>query len=63
MSDEAYEYWSKAVADLYASDEWKQVMEASGLAPLGLTGDEFQAYVQDSIAEIAELSREIGLIQ
>ncbi|WP_407947414.1 Bug family tripartite tricarboxylate transporter substrate binding protein [Paracoccus xiamenensis] len=63
MSEDAYDYWSKTIADLYASDEWQQVMETNGLAPLGMTGDEFQTYVQASITEIADLSREIGLIQ
>lgn len=63
MSDEAYEYWAKSIADLNASDEWKQVMETNGLAPLALSGAEFQQYVQDSIAEIEGLSREIGLIK
>lgn len=63
MSDDAYAYWSKAIGDVYASDEWKQVMETNGLAPLGLTGEEFSAYVHNSITEIADLSREIGLIK
>ena len=63
MSDEAYQYWTDAIAKTTASDEWKQVMETNGLAPLELTGDEFQAFVADSVEKIEEISREIGIIQ
>ncbi|MBB3713529.1 putative tricarboxylic transport membrane protein [Limimaricola variabilis] len=63
MSDEAYDYWVGALDTLYQSDEWKTVMENNGLAPLDLQGEEFQSFVQESVAEIEELSREIGIIQ
>lgn len=63
MSDEAYDFWVNAIGTVYASDEWKAVMAQNGLAPLDLQGDAFQSFVADSVAEIAELSREIGLIQ
>lgn len=63
MSDDAYAYWVDAVHKVYASDEWKQVMEQNGLAPLDLSGAEFQAFVAQSISEIQTLSKEIGLIQ
>ncbi len=63
MSDEAYEYWVDAIGKVYASDEWKQEMADSGLAPLDLQGDEFQAFVADSVASITELSQKIGLIK
>jgi len=63
MSDEAYNYWVAAIDKLYASPEWKQVMATNGLAPLDLHGDEFQAFVADSVASITDLSKEIGLIK
>ncbi|MDT8345093.1 MAG: tripartite tricarboxylate transporter substrate-binding protein [Thermohalobaculum sp.] len=63
MSDEAYAYWVERVAKVYASPEWKAVMEANGLAPLDLSGAAFQAFVAESVASIAALSREIGLIK
>ncbi|WP_102106694.1 Bug family tripartite tricarboxylate transporter substrate binding protein [Oceaniglobus roseus] len=63
MSDAAYDYWVDAIAKLYASDEWKQVMETNGLAPLDLHGAEFQAFVQESVNNITALSKEIGIIQ
>ncbi len=63
MSDEAYAFWVDAISQVYASDEWQEIMESSGLAPLDLSGEEFQAFVSDSISEIEGHSRNIGLIQ
>ena len=63
MSDEAYDMWVSKIADLYASDAWKEVMAANGLAPLDLQGAEFQAFVEGSVAQIEGISREIGIIQ
>ena len=63
MSDEAYAFWVEKIGTLYASDEWKAVMEANGLAPLDLQGEEFQAFVADSVANIQSLSKEIGILK
>jgi putative tricarboxylic transport membrane protein len=63
MSDEAYQYWVDAIGQVYESPQWQEIMANSGLAPLDISGEEFQAYVAESIAEIAEHSRGIGLIQ
>jgi putative tricarboxylic transport membrane protein len=63
MSDEAYDAWVSKIADLYASDEWKEVMAANGLAPLDLQGAAFEEFVSNSVAQIAQISRDIGIIQ
>lgn len=63
MSDAAYDYWVSRLDTLYDSPEWKAVMDANGLAPLDLHGEEFQSFVADSVASIEELSREIGILQ
>jgi putative tricarboxylic transport membrane protein len=63
MSDEAYAFWTDAIGKVYASPEWKQVMAQSGLAPLDLSGEEFEAFVAESVASITDLSKEIGLIK
>ena len=63
MSDEAYNTWVSKISDLYASDAWKEVMAANGLAPLDLQGDAFQSFVSDSVAQIQTISREIGIIK
>lgn len=63
MSDEAYNAWVDKIAMLYASDEWKKVMETNGLAPLDLKGADFDKFVADSVTQIADLSRQIGIIK
>ncbi|OWU84379.1 C4-dicarboxylate ABC transporter substrate-binding protein [Oceanicola sp. 22II-s10i] len=63
MSDEAYDAWVSKIGELYASDEWKAVMAANGMAPLDLQGDAFQTFVSESVAQIQNISREIGIIK
>ena len=63
MSDDAYNYWVEAVGKVYASDEWKGIMAANGLAPLDLQGDDFQAFVKESIDSITTLSKQIGIVK
>ena len=63
MSDDAYNYWVASIKKLYDSPEWKKVMETNGLAPLDLQGDQFEAFVADSVAQIKDLSQQIGLIK
>lgn len=63
MSDAAYDAWVKKIADLYATEEWKEVMAANGLAPLSLQGEAFESFVADSVAQIQSISREIGIIK
>ena len=41
MTDEAYGDWVGKIGDLYASDEWKEVMAANGLGPAGPAGRGF----------------------
>ena len=63
ISDEAYQKWSDALAKVGESAEWAEAMEANGLAPFTMVGDEFQGYLDGVINEVEELSREIGVIQ
>ena len=63
MSDDAYAYWSQALVDLYASDEWKKVMTDNGLMPFGLSGAQLTEFVDKQVADIQTISREIGLIK
>lgn len=63
ISDEAYQRWSDALAQVGASDEWAEAMTANGLAPFNKVGDDFQGYVSGVIKEVEDLSREIGVIQ
>ncbi len=63
MSDDAYTYWVDAIGKVYDSEEWKQIMANSGIAPLDLRGEDFQKFVAERIAETQALSKEIGLIK
>jgi putative tricarboxylic transport membrane protein len=63
MSDAAYDYWVTAIGNMYATDEWKGVMANNGLAPLDLQGAAFQDFVAKSVKQIADISREIGIIK
>ena len=63
ISDSDFEKWAarlKAVAD---SAEWKEAMVANGLAPFTKVGGDFQSWIDQVVADTAELSREIGVIQ
>ena len=63
ISDEAYNKWSDALAKVAASDEWAEQMQANGLAPFTKVGDDFAGYLDGVIAEVQELSKELGVIQ
>ncbi|WP_280548117.1 MULTISPECIES: tripartite tricarboxylate transporter substrate-binding protein [unclassified Halomonas] len=63
ISDEAKQYWIDAMDSVYASDEWKEQMTSNGLMPFHMTAGEFESFVQDQIADIEQLSKDIGLIQ
>ena len=60
-SDDAYAYWCKAMETVYNSPEWKQIMTDNGLMPFWKQGPAFEAFVAKQIADIHDLSKEIGL--
>lgn len=60
---EAQAYWVNAIDELYASDEWKAVMQRNGLIPFHPPADQFEAFVTQQVDDIETLSREIGLLQ
>lgn len=63
ISDEAKQYWIDAMDTIYASDEWKNVMQQNGLMPFHMSAGEFESFVKQQIEDIETLSKEIGLIQ
>jgi putative tricarboxylic transport membrane protein len=60
---DAQKYWVDAIDTLYASEEWKAVMAKNGLIPFHPKADEFEAFVMQQVADIEQLSREIGLLK
>jgi putative tricarboxylic transport membrane protein len=63
ISDAEFARWTDALQKVADSDQWKQVMADNGLAPYTLIGADFEGWVAENIAEIREISREIGIIQ
>lgn len=63
VSDETFNMWAERLRTVARSNEWSEVMAANGLAPFTKIGVDFQSYVDDSVAEIEQLSKEIGVIR
>jgi putative tricarboxylic transport membrane protein len=60
---DAKQYWVQAIETLYDSPEWKATMAKNGLIPFHPKADEFEAFVTQQVADIEQLSREIGLLK
>ena len=63
VSDEAYEQWVSDLSSLYESEGWQKAATESGLVPLWRGGEEFEAYVREQEEQMAEISRDIGIIE
>lgn len=63
VSDDTFDMWAERLQKVADSAEWKEAMAANGLAPFTKVGGDFQSYVDDVVAEIRQLSKEIGVIQ
>lgn len=63
ISDEDYQKWSDGLATVAASDEWAAAMEANGLAPFTIVGEDFEGYLAGVIEEITSMSKEIGVLK
>ncbi len=63
VSDEVFNTWAEKLRMVADSDEWKEAMVANGLAPFTKVGGDFQSYVDGLVNEVADLSRELGVIQ
>lgn len=63
VGDEDYARWIETLKALYDSAEWQETARASGLEPVWRGGEEFAAYVAEQERQMAEISRQIGVIQ
>lgn len=63
VSDEDYAAWVEKLKTLYDSPAWQETAKASGLEPIWRGGEEFAAYVTEQEQQMAEISRQIGVIQ
>ena len=63
VSDEEYNAWVDILGKLYQSDAWQQEATAKGLTLIWRGGQEFDAFVRQSEADMREVSKAIGVIQ
>ncbi len=63
VSDDTFDMWADRLQKVADSAEWKEAMVANGLAPFTKVGGDFQSYVDGLVAEIRQLSKDIGVIQ
>ncbi len=63
ISDEQYNWWQQTFSNLYETPEWKKVMQQNGLIPFHKVGGEFTDYVNAQIAEVRQISQELGIIK
>ena len=63
ISDDKFQEWAGKLQMVADSAEWKAAMAANGLAPFTMVGDDFQGYVDSLVADIRQMSKDIGVIQ
>lgn len=63
VSDEVFNGWADRLQKVADSDAWKEAMAANGLAPFTKVGGDFQSYVDQVVAEIRQLSKDIGVLK
>ncbi|WP_375552444.1 Bug family tripartite tricarboxylate transporter substrate binding protein [Rhodophyticola porphyridii] len=63
VSDEAYNAWVERLETLYNSDEWQTAAVEFGLVPIWIGGADFEAYVREQEQIMADISRDIGVIE
>jgi len=63
ISDEAYDYWVSTVKAVAMSPEWTELRVKNGLAEFTSFGKDFDIFVRKQIENVAELSKELGIIK
>ena len=63
ISDAQFDDWASKLQMVAESEEWKQAMMDNGLAPFTKVGGDFQSYVDGLVADIAAMSKELGVTQ
>jgi putative tricarboxylic transport membrane protein len=62
-SDASYKKWSDALAQVAASKEWADAMEANGLVKFTKVGPDFQNYLNGVMQEVQDMSKELGVLK
>lgn len=63
ISDSDFQMWAERLQKVAESAEWKEAMTANGLAPFTMVGNDFQGYIDGLVADIRQMSKDIGVIQ
>ncbi|MGC3938426.1 Bug family tripartite tricarboxylate transporter substrate binding protein [Roseobacter sp. EG26] len=63
ISDAKFDEWAGKLQQVADSPEWAQAMKDNGLAPFTKVGGDFQSYVDGLVADIATMSKELGVTQ
>ena len=63
VSDATFNDWAAKLQKVADSAEWKTAMAANGLAPFTKVGGDFQGYIDGVVADVRQLSKEIGVIK
>lgn len=63
ISDEDYQKWVDMLGKVAESEQWQTVMTENGLAPYTILGADFETFVDENIAQIQDVSKEIGILQ
>ncbi len=63
ISDEAFNQWADKLRAVAESEAWQKAMADNGLAPFTMVGNDFQGYVDTLVADIRQMSQDIGVIQ
>ncbi|MGC1497875.1 MAG: tripartite tricarboxylate transporter substrate-binding protein [Sulfitobacter sp.] len=63
VSDDTFNDWAAKLQLVADSPEWAEAMAANGLAPFTKVGGDFQGYVDGLVADIAAMSKELGVTQ
>ncbi|HSG02114.1 MAG TPA: tripartite tricarboxylate transporter substrate-binding protein [Marinobacterium sp.] len=62
-SEASYNKWSDALAQVAASKEWADAMEANGLVKFTKVGPDFQSYLNGVMQEVQDMSKELGVLK
>jgi putative tricarboxylic transport membrane protein len=62
-SEASYQKWSDALAQVAASKEWADAMEANGLVKFTKVGPDFQSYLNGVMQEVQDMSKELGVLK
>lgn len=63
ISDADFAKWTETLQKVADSEQWQKVMTDNGLSPYTLIGADFETFVNENIAEVVDISKEIGIIQ